>query len=127
RFRGFCFALVTSLLLVTACTSSANPGPPPDDASRFDGPAELPRVYVKSALADSPAPGRVRNVQGSDNLQDAIDGAKCGETLKLQAGATFIGTFRFPGKSCDDSHWIIVRTSSPDDSLPPEGTRLTPC
>ena len=127
RFRGFCVAVVTSLLLVTACTSSANPDPAPDDASRFDGPAELPRVYVKSALADSPAPGRVRNVQGSDNLQDAIDGAKCGDTLKLQSGATFTGTFKFPGKSCDDAHWIIVRTSSPDDSLPPEGTRLTPC
>ena len=45
----------------------------------------------------------------------------------LQAGATFDGVFRFPDKSCDDSHWIIVRTSAPDASLPREGTRITPC
>ena len=28
------------------------------DSSKFDGPAELPRVYVKSALSDTPAPGK---------------------------------------------------------------------
>src|SRR4029077_7779826 len=37
------------------------------------------------------------------------------------------GTFVFPQKDCDDSHWIIVRTSTPDSGLPHEGTRLTPC
>ena len=34
---------------------------------------------------------------------------------------------KFPGKPCDDGHWIIIRTSAPDSDLPPEGTRLTPC
>jgi len=95
--------------------------------SRFDGPAELPRVQVRSALADTPAPGRTRLVKENENLQDALNDAKCGDTLKLQAGATFHGMFRFPQKPCDDSHWIIVRTSAPDDALPPEGTRITPC
>src|SRR6266487_892468 len=37
------------------------------------------------------------------------------------------GAFHFPQKSCDDAHWIIVRTSAPNSALPPEGTRLTPC
>jgi hypothetical protein len=45
----------------------------------------------------------------------------------LQAGATFSGSFTLPGKACDSSRWIIIRTSAPDSSLPPEGTRLTPC
>ena len=99
----------------------------PVNQNGFDGPAELPRIYVRSMLADTPAPGQVRLVKGSDSLQDAIDSARCGDTLKLEAGATFRGLFRLPDKYCDDSHWIILRTSTPDGSLPPEGTRITPC
>jgi len=124
-----------SLLLAVALLFPALSGAAPqnskteDAAGRpgFDGPAELPRMHMKSALADTPAPGRTRTVKESDNLQAAIDEAKCGDTLKLQAGATFHGLYRFPQKPCDDSHWIIVRTSASDDSLPPEGTRVTPC
>ncbi len=44
----------------------------------------------------------------------------------MQAGATF-DSLLLPEKKCDDSHWIIIRTSAPDSKLPPEGTRLTPC
>jgi hypothetical protein len=97
------------------------------EQERFDGPAELPRVHVQSALADTPAHGQVREVHEGDDLQKAIDGSKCGDTLSLQAGATFRGLFRLPNKPCDDSHWIILRTSAPDNSLPPEGTRIAPC
>jgi len=66
-------------------------------------------------------------VKEGDDLQAALNDAKCGDTLKLQAGATFGGVFRFPKKDCDDAHWIIVRTSAADDALPPENTILTPC
>lgn len=94
---------------------------------QFDGPAELPRVYLRTSLADTLAPGHVRMVRAGDNLQEALDDAKCGDTLQLQAGATFRGQIRIPEKFCDDAHWIIIRTSARDDALPPEGTRLTPC
>lgn len=94
---------------------------------QFDGPAELPRLHVASSMADTPARGRTLSVKEGDNLQAAIDDAKCGDVLKLQAGATFHGLYRFPKKSCDDSHWIVIRTGAADSSLPPEGTRLTPC
>jgi len=93
----------------------------------FDGPAELPRVYVKSTLSDTPASGKIRVVKGSEALQATVDSSNCGDTIELQAGATFKGLLRLPAKSCDDAHWIILRTSAPDDALPPEGTRLTPC
>src|ERR1700757_753702 len=93
----------------------------------FDGPAELPRVYVKSSLADTPAPGTSHNVATMASLQSALNSARCGDTILLQAGATFQGTVVLPAKNCDDSHWIILRTSAPDSALPPEGTRLTPC
>ena len=116
-------AVITLLLCLFALP--ARPAAVPSD--RFDGPAELPRVFVQSSLADTPALGSVRTVKEGENLQEALDNLRCGDTLKLQAGATFQGLFRFPALSCDDSHWIIVRTSAPDDALPPEGTRLTPC
>lgn len=93
----------------------------------FDGPAELPRVVVKSSLADTPAPGKVKQVGAKDDLQSALNDAACGDTLKLEAGASFIGHFVLPEKHCDAGHWIIVRTSAPDSALPPEGSRITPC
>jgi len=97
------------------------------DKNNFDGPAELPRIYVKSALADTPAPGKVHLVKGDGNLQAAIDEAACGDVIQVEAGATFTGRILLPKKPCDDAHWIVIRTSAPDDALPSEGTRLTPC
>ena len=93
----------------------------------FDGPAELPRVYIQSTLANTPAPGSTISVPAGGNLQAALNSANCGDTISLAPGATFAGIFTFPAKSCDNQHWIIVRTGAPDTSLPPEGTRLTPC
>jgi hypothetical protein len=99
----------------------------PTSQAQFDGPAELPRAYVKSALADTPAPGKVLFIKANDDLQGALDSAACGDVIKLEAGAVFTGEFVLPRKPCDDAHWIIIRTSAPDEALPPEGTRLTPC
>lgn len=120
RLNSFFFA-ATYLLFCTVASAAASP------SDRFDGPAELPRVTVRSSMADSPAPGHAHLVRNGDNLQDAINSAACGDILTLQAGAVFQGVFRFPQKSCDDSHWIILRSAAPDSSLPPEGMRLTPC
>ena len=104
-----------------------NHAPTDSQHGAYDGPAELPRVYMKTSLADTPAPGRVTIVAAGDNLQGALDSAQCGDTIRLKAGTTFTGVFTFPARDCDDGHWIIVRTSAPDSALPPEGTRLTPC
>jgi hypothetical protein len=96
--------------------------------SNYDGPAELPRVYLSTTLADTPAPGATTAVAANGDLQGALNNANCGDTITLQSGATFSGgQVTFPAKPCDDQHWIIVRTSAPDASLPPEGTRMTPC
>jgi len=93
----------------------------------FDGPAELPRITMQSSMADTPAPGGKVTVPAGGNLQTALNNAHCGDTIDLQAAATFAGTFRFPAKNCDDGHWIIVRTSAPDSALPPERQRVNPC
>ena len=115
-------------LLVLAFTHSLfGAGNPETNNPGFDGPAELPRIYVQSSLSATPARGNVHEVREKQDLQQALADAKCGDTISLQAGATFHGVFRFPNKPCDDGHWIVVRTSAPDSSLPPEGTRITPC
>src|SRR5580692_880001 len=92
----------------------------------FDGPAELPRIYIQSDLHATPAPGKTVMVRAGEDLTRTIAEASCGDTIQLQAGVTF-GNLLLPAKKCDDSHWIIIRTSVPDAKLPPEGTRLTPC
>jgi hypothetical protein len=99
----------------------------PATNSNFDGPAELPRIYMKTGLDDTPAPGSVITVNSGGDLQGALNRANCGDTIALQAGATFAGLYTLPAKACDDAHWIIIRTSASDKALPPEGTRLTPC
>ena len=93
----------------------------------FDGPAELPRVYLQTALANTPAPGKTTLVSAGGDFQAALNSASCGDTIELQAGATFTGQFTLPAKSCDDQHWIIIRTSAADSSLPAEGVRVRPC
>jgi hypothetical protein len=96
-------------------------------ASDYDGPAQLPMATVASSMAETPASGSVISVNAGDDLQGALNSAQCGNTIQLQAGATFAGIFKFPAKNCDEGHWIIVRTSAPDSALPAEGQRLTPC
>ncbi|HTW32199.1 MAG TPA: hypothetical protein VMD76_10995 [Candidatus Sulfotelmatobacter sp.] len=129
--KGSARAFVLPCLLACLClcpaaqSRSATVAARPDSA-KFDGPAELPRVYMKTSLADTPAPGKVRLVKGGEKLQDAIDSANCGDTLELEAGAVFKGPILLPKKHCDDARWIVIRTSAAD-ALPPEGTRLTPC
>jgi len=93
----------------------------------FDGPAELPHFYVNSSVTDTPAPGHVLSVRDGAGLKDGLRRAACGDTIELQADGTYEGYFELPAKPCDEFHWILIRTSSPDSSLPPAGTRITPC
>jgi hypothetical protein len=100
---------------------------PPAHAATYDGPAQLPNAYVQTAMANTPAPGTTVLVSAGGNLQTALNNAKCGDTIKLAAGVTFSGVFTLPAKACDALHWIIIRTSAPNSSLPAEGKRMTPC
>ena len=110
----------------TGSPQKAPDSQPAKPAGNFDGPAELPRVRMETSMRDTPAPGKAIRVRAGDDASDAVEKASCGDTVELQAGATFPRLI-LPAKKCDDSHWIIVRTSAPDSKLPPEGTRLEPC
>jgi hypothetical protein len=90
-----------------------------------DGIAELPKACYYTALNGTPSPGKQIRVAAKSDLAAAIDGAKCGDTLLLPAGASF-EVKELPAKKCDDQHYITVRTDTPDSKLPPEGTRISP-
>ncbi len=120
-------SVLVCLVLHTASGQQAAPGTASPKPANFDGPAELPRVFVKSRIADTPAPGKLHALKNGDNLQEALNNSACGDTITLEAGASFAGRFRLPKKPCDDTHWIVIRTSAPEDALPPEGTRISPC
>jgi hypothetical protein len=83
---------------------------------------ERPRRSVETReVAPS---GRTIAVAASGDVQAALDRAQPGDTITLEAGAVFTGPFRLPSKSGDG--WIVVRTSAPDGTLPPPGTRVGP-
>jgi len=90
-----------------------------------DGPAELPKTCYYTALEATPSPGRQVRVAADSDLGAALDGAKCGDTLLLAAGASFPLRL-FPRKNCDNQHYITVRSDVPDSQLPPEGSRISP-
>jgi hypothetical protein len=61
-------------------------------------------------------------VRAGGDLQAALDAAQPGDTIVLQAGATFVGNFVLRAKSGDD--YITIRSSG--DGLPAENTRIDP-
>jgi len=64
-------------------------------------------------------------VSAKSNFTAALEGAKCGDTLLLAAGSSY-EVSDLPAKKCDNQHYIMVRTDTPDSQLPPEGTRISP-
>ena len=63
-------------------------------------------------------------VKKGGDFQAALEKAVPGDTILLEAGAVFRGSFSLPAKP--GSEFIIVRSSAPDVDLPAEGTRLDP-
>ena len=63
-------------------------------------------------------------VNAGDDLQAAIDRSLPGDTIVLQAGATFTGNFILPAKS--GSQFVTIRTSAADAALPGATTRIDP-
>src|SRR5262249_39859476 len=101
----------------------------PSTAIIDKGEPELPRVYLDTAYtpsSDSSPSKRAITVDSGGDFQSALNRAKAGDVITLQAGATFTGNFTLPNKPGDGAQWIIIRSSAADDKLPPSGTRITP-
>ncbi|MDP9158663.1 MAG: hypothetical protein M3O09_00330 [Acidobacteriota bacterium] len=90
-----------------------------------DGPAALPSACMYTGIDGTPTPGNIILVPQGGSVTTALTIAKCGDVIKLAAGASF-APFNLPAKTCDPLHWIQIRSDAPDTSLPPEGTRINP-
>jgi hypothetical protein len=75
-------------------------------------------------ISVTPTQAQVRQVRAGDDLQAALNAAKPGDELRLQAGATFTGNFVLPVKTGDQP--ITLRTDLPDADVPPANERVTP-
>ena len=70
----------------------------------------LPQRFVDTTY---PAmTGTTISAASSAAFQSALSNAQPGDTIVLQAGATYSGTFTLPAKS--GTGWIIIRTSASD-------------
>ncbi len=69
-----------------------------------------------------PAAGATITVEAGGNLQAALDNAAAGDTILLQAGATFIGNFVVRSGKIS----LTIRSSAPDTLLPAAGQRTSP-
>src|SRR5437016_8643075 len=80
----------------------------------------LPQALIDTTY--SPPSGNTVVVNAGGNLQTAINNAAPGDTIVLQAGATFTGPFTLPNKV--GSSWIYI-VSSALSSLPAAETRVS--
>ncbi len=68
--------------------------------------------------------GNIINVRRGGDFQKALNLAKSGDTILLEAGAEFKGKFVLPNKP--GSEYITIRSSAPDAQLPSAETRIDP-
>jgi len=79
------------------------------------------------ALVGAPAAGAgaaTITVLSGDNLQLALDRAQPGDTILLEAGATFTGNFVLGAKT--GAGTVTIRSSAADSRLPASGVRISP-
>jgi hypothetical protein len=100
------------LLLSAVCGFAQIPSP------------ELPRVYIDTHWAP-PASGKTWRVHNSDEFQHALDDSSPGDTIVLDAGASYAGSFTIPPKSNPDHKWTYIEGSDLA-SLPVPGKRVDP-
>lgn len=86
------------------------------------GGPEAPRETVAIDLPTTA--GRVVPVPPGGDLQAALDRARPGDVVTLQAGAIYEGNFTLPRNA--GGGWVVLRTSAADADLPPPGTRIDP-
>jgi hypothetical protein len=68
--------------------------------------------------------GATITVKAGGDFQAALNRAKAGDTILLEAGATFNGSFTLPKKTGEQ--FITIRSSAPDSQLPASNQRIDP-
>jgi len=73
------------------------------------------------------APKASVTVRAGGDLQRALNAAVPGDTILLEAGATFVGNFYLPRRAGNDSRPITLRTAPVNGAdVVPDGQRITP-
>jgi hypothetical protein len=93
----------------------------------FDTPGLNIESINVTAMSAPPPPstgGGVVTVNAGGDLQAAINNAQPGDTIVLQAGATFTGNFVLPDKS--GSAYVTITSSGDLSRLPAADTRIDP-
>ena len=87
------------------------------------------RAQLPAVMLDFPWPtveGRTIHVAAGGNLQAALNSAKRGDEIVLEAGAQFTGNYTLPAKAGTVADgWIVIRGDK-SDRLPTLGTRVSP-
>jgi hypothetical protein len=107
--------LVASLFAAVLALITAFPG----KAAQLPAP---PQTLIDTTY--SPPSGETITVNAGDDFQSALNSAKLGDTIVLQAGASFKGNFVLPKKETG-AGWIYIRSSN-ISSLPEPGKRVRP-
>jgi hypothetical protein len=110
-------ALLLTGLLLAACTACAF-------GQLGDASQQRPRRVGNSSSASS---GETIRVPARGDFQKALDRANPGDTIILEAGAFYVGSFTLPAKQSagTDADYITIRTSAPDSDLTSAGQRIT--
>jgi hypothetical protein len=82
-----------------------------------------PRVWLQVNPATLKITGRSQAVAPGADFQAALDAARPGDELVLEAGQPYTGNFTLPRKS--GTGWISIRSSAMN-RLPPGGVRVRP-
>jgi hypothetical protein len=83
-------------------------------------------VLLSVALAAGQSGGSSIVVPPGGDLQAAIHRARPGDTIELEAGATYVGNFVLPPKIGASDAFITIRTSASDSLLPGPNERIGP-
>lgn len=84
----------------------------------------LPQLPVIPDISCGTSSGKTTMVPSGGKLQAAIDAASPGDTILLEAGATFVGPITLPKKT--GTECITIRTSATNSALPHASERINP-
>ena len=115
-------SLLAAALAVAVATRSIGA-----DAHGVTAPPVATEPQSPHLLIDTSLPhmsGRILSVAAGEDLQAALDAANPGDTIVLQAGATYHGPFILPSKP--GSAWVVLTGDAPARRLPAPGSRIDP-
>jgi uncharacterized repeat protein (TIGR01451 family) len=112
----WCVAIIAVFTIVLLLPGAA--------AVQSNNDPEMPRVLLDTHYV--PPTGAVINVAAGDSFQAALNAARPGDTIILQAGVTYTTPpdgFIMPNKA--GAGWVVIKSSNMA-GLPGEGVRVTP-